>query len=107
MSEQRLMEEVLEGMRELRAANLETSVKVAEVLQQLKNMNGMRESFDNALRRIDKNHGRIEAIEKLNLDARLRKVEGTTYKIVVGAMALIGVFEMFDKLAILLRSFRL
>lgn len=103
MSEQRLMEEVLEGIRLLRASDTETKVKLAEVLGQLQRINEMRADFEVSERKVFEHEGRIKVLEDQNLDGRLKKVETLTFRIIAGALMLVGGMQLAGNAVELIR----
>lgn len=98
MTEQRLMEEVLENIRALRQSDTETRVKLAEVMALLQNINSMRSDFEKAQREINDHDLRLASLEGMNIDSRLKKVEGVTFKIMAVILMLVGALECASRI---------
>lgn len=98
MTEQRLLEEILETVRVLRDNDTKTQVRLAQITEQLAQINGVRPQVEANERTVSDHGVRLKALEEMNIDARLRKVEGTTWKLTISGLALIGVLELLDKI---------
>lgn len=107
MPEQRLIEEVLVGIRDLREQQQQTAVKLAEMLSQMQQLNSMPANIQLNNNRLSDHESRISYIERLNLDKRLKKVEGTAFKIMALALMMVGVLSLLDRLANLSHMVRL
>lgn len=99
MTEQRLLDEILEGIRALRESDTDTKVKLEGIRVQLGSMTSMRGDIEVAQREIASHEERLKTLESLKLDSRLKRVEGITFKIVACALMLIGAIELLDKLS--------
>lgn len=98
MTEQRLLEEMLEGIRALRQSDTETKVKLEGIRVQLESMTSLRSDVEKMGRDVSDARGRIETLEELKLDERLKKVESTIFKIVAAALMLVGGLEFVSRL---------
>lgn len=106
MTEQRLLDEILEGIRALRQSDTETKVKLEGITVQLQNMTSMRLDFELAQREIVDHGNRLGALEKQNLDSRLKKVEGIAFKIIAGSLMILGAIELANKVLVAWRVLR-
>lgn len=98
MTEQRLIEEVLDNIRALRESDTKTQVKLAEVLGQLQSLNSMRSEFEKVQREVTDHSNRLDSLEELNLDPRLKKVEGVIFKIIAVVLMMVGGLEFASRL---------
>lgn len=98
MTQERLLEEILDAVRLLRESDIKTQVRLAEIASQLANINGVRPQVEINGQRLSDHDARLKTLEELKIDARLRKVEGTTWKIVFASLMLIGIIDLLDKI---------
>lgn len=104
MTEQRLLEEMLEGIRALRQSDTETKVKLEGIRVQLQSMTSLRPDLEKMGRDVNDARLRIENLEDLKLDSRLKRVEGTIFKIITAVLMLVGGLEFINRLITFIQS---
>lgn len=103
MPEQRLLEEILDTVRWLRENDTRSQIKLAQITAQLESISGIRSQVETNVRLLANIESRIKVVEHQKLDSRLQKVEGTVWKITVGALMVVGALASLDKLLGLVR----